>query len=269
MRTSTALLLAFSLMALCASNALSATTPSPAPSAKPTHKPTALTKAQQAKINEMKASAPADEYFGRMKLSFLGIDNTFRDQAIRAGDHSVNPTVTGPVGWAEDALHAWEQKYAKDPQLARTYYLAFLVDSKIWLVDFQQRATRYLVSLSQKFPHTFFGKQAKADLAKGMTINYYAQPLPCDSAAAAAMTPAPTPTADPRHNIKVNAIAVPCFTPPPSPLPLPSVSALVSASPSPMLSPPPTASPSPMASPLPMASPSPTGSPSPSASPGS
>jgi hypothetical protein len=163
----------------------------------------------------MKASAPADEYFGKMKLSFLGINNTFRDQAIRAGDHTTNPTVTGPVTWAEDALHAWQKKYSRDPQLARSYYLAFLVDQKIWLPDFQQRATTYLILLKQQFAGTYFGKQAKADLAKGMTMNFYAQPAACGAKDA----PAPGPTADPKHNIKVNEIPVPCYTVAPSPGP--------------------------------------------------
>jgi len=31
-------------------------------------------------------SAPGDEYFGRMKMSYLGIDNTYKDGAISAGE---------------------------------------------------------------------------------------------------------------------------------------------------------------------------------------
>ncbi|HXW50880.1 MAG TPA: hypothetical protein VEJ41_02725 [Candidatus Acidoferrales bacterium] len=218
-----------------------------------------MSKAAAAKLAAMKASAPADEYFGRMKLSFLGINNTFRDQAIRAGDHTTNQTVTGPVGWAEDALRAWQAKYSHDPQLARTYYLAFLVDQKIWLPDFQQRATGYLLALSQKFPSTFFGKQAKADLSKGMTMNFYLQPLPCDSAAAALVTPAPAPTADPKHNIKVNAIPAPCYTPTPPPapsmMPLPAASSAPSMTAAPAASPVASMVPAPAASPVSGASP--------------
>jgi|SRR5579863_2152177 len=219
MRSTIAIIVACLVCAVFAGTALSATSPNPKTTAKPTAKPATVSKAQQQKLAELKASAPADEYFGKMKLSFLGINNTFRDQAIRAGDHTTNATVTGPVSWAEDALRSWQQKYAKDPQLARTYYLAFLVDRKIWLADFQERATFYLVMLRQKFPTTYFGKQAKADLSKGMTMNFYASPMPCDSAAGALVTPAPVPTADPKDNIKVNEIPVPCFTVAPTPPP--------------------------------------------------
>ena len=35
---------------------------------------------------QFNASAPGDEYFGRMKISYLGIDNTYKDGAISAGD---------------------------------------------------------------------------------------------------------------------------------------------------------------------------------------
>jgi hypothetical protein len=202
-------------LVLCTGTSYASSTPIPKTTAKPASKPLAVSRAEQAKIAAMKASAPADEYFGKMKLSFLGINNTFRDQAIRAGDHTTNPTVTGPVMWAEDALRAWQKKYSRDPQLARTYYLAFLADQKIWLPDFQQRATTYLILLKQKFAGTYFGKQAKADLAKGLTMNFYAQPTACG----AQDTPAPAPTADPKDNIKVNQIPVPCYTVAPSPAP--------------------------------------------------
>lgn len=240
--------------------------PSPQPTAKPTTKAAALSKAQQQKLAELKASAPADEYFGKMKLSFLGINNTFRDQAIRAGDHTTNPSVTGPLGWAEDALRAWQKKYSKDPQLARSYYLAFLADRKIWLADFQQRATTYLVALRQKFPTTFFGKQAKADLQKGMTMNFYAPAMPCDTSAPVLNTPAPLPTDDVKNNIKVNAIPVPCYTIAPSPIPLPGIS----ATPIPEVSPTPapaSLTPTPISPTNTPASPTPTPSASASATP--
>ncbi len=165
MRITFATLLACLVFLALGSFALSA--PTPKPTAKPTPKAAALSKAQQQKLAELKASAPADEYFGKMKLSFLGINNTFRDQAIRAGDHTTNPSVTGPLGWAEDALHAWQKKYSKDPQLARSYYLAFLADRKIWLADFQQRATAYLVVAEAKVPDHVLWQTGQGGSAKG------------------------------------------------------------------------------------------------------
>ncbi|MGA8533924.1 MAG: hypothetical protein WB615_07430, partial [Candidatus Tumulicola sp.] len=51
------------------------------PSATPSKKdPCGATKSKWAHLQcqEYNASAPGDEYFGRMKISYLGIDNTFK-----------------------------------------------------------------------------------------------------------------------------------------------------------------------------------------------
>jgi hypothetical protein len=203
--------------------AVCAPTPKPAPKPARTARP--LTKAERAKLEAFKDSAPADEYFGKMKMSYLGINNTFRDQAIRAGDHTTDSSVIDRVHWAEDALNDWRRKYAHDPQLARSLYLAFLVDSKIWVADFQQRAAGYLLELRQKFANTYFGKQARADLQRGMTMHFYAPAQPCQPGIQPTPQPVSLPTADPKNNIKVDAIPVPCYTPqPPSPSPAASAS---------------------------------------------
>jgi hypothetical protein len=39
-----------------------------------------------------------------MKLSFLGINNTFRDASITAGEHTVDPALVDKVMPADDAL---------------------------------------------------------------------------------------------------------------------------------------------------------------------
>ena len=56
--------------------------PAPKPTAKANSKKDAEPKLSkwQMHVQEMlKVSAPGDEYFGRMKMSYLGINNTFRD----------------------------------------------------------------------------------------------------------------------------------------------------------------------------------------------
>jgi len=117
----------------------------------------------------MRVSAPADEYFGRMKMSFLGMNNTFRDAAITAGDHTTAPAIVAKVALAEDALEAWSKKYPRDPQLARTYYLATQVDRKIWIKANQEQAWIYLNRIAKVFPATYFGKTVKRSLAVGFT----------------------------------------------------------------------------------------------------
>ena len=244
----------------------------PAPPTAPAPK---LSKWQQQQQEKFKASAPADEYFGRLKLSFLGMNNTFRDAAISSGDHTTDPAIINKVALAEDALEAWGKKYPRDPQLARTYFLATQVDRKIWTKTNQELAWKYMNRVVELFPDTFFGKTLKTDLAKGFTERYYALPVPCT-------TPAPTATPDPN----ATATPAPLFTTPspeptetPEPTPSPTPTSQVTqaaknlrieiipqacvppATPSP--SPSPTASPSPAST----ASPSPSADASPAAAP--
>jgi len=246
------------------------TTPHPAVtnghlSPTPTASKPALTKFQREKLEKMKRSAPADEYFGKMKLSFLGINNTFRDQAVRAGDHTVDGSVISRVEIANDALRDWRRKYPLDPQLARSLFLGAKAYLKIWTTAAQTQAAALLIELRNKFPTTFFGKQARSSLQKGFTMHVYGAAQPCTLIPdMATPTPAPVPTPNPKYNIKVSVEDAPCFVPSPSPSPSPSGSAaLPSVTPSgrvPSPSASPTASSSP--SPLPSAGPSPTPSPS-------
>ena len=165
-----------SLPALFAALAVTAIAASAAP-APP--QPAKLTKWQQAQQERFKNSAPADEYFGRMKMSFLGMNNTFRDSSISSGDHTTNQAIINKVALAEDALGDWARRYPRDPQLARTYFLAVQVERKIWVKANQDRAWIYLNRLVQIFPGTYFGKTLKRDIAIGFTEHYYQLPVPC------------------------------------------------------------------------------------------
>lgn len=213
-----------------------------------------------------KNSAPADEYFGRLKMSYLGMNNTFRDSAISAGEHTTDGRIVGKVALAEDALEDWARKYPRDPQLARTYFLALQIERKLWLKPDQDRAWVVLNRLARDFAPTYFGKLAKRDLAVGFTEHYYALPVPCptptatpsavptasgdESAVDAAATPAPSasptvaPTASPApgplettlsRGLHAEVLPQPCVPPPtpsPSPSPPPSPSPSPSALPS-------------------------------------
>jgi hypothetical protein len=197
-----------------------------------------LSKWQQHEQEMFRDSAPADEYFGRMKMSYLGMNNTFRDASISSGDHTTDTRIANKIALAEDALEDWAHKYPRDPQLARTYYLATVVERKIWLQPNQDRAWIYLHRLVTLFPDSYFGKHLKADLAIGFTEHYYAAALSCVPLANASdptPTPAPSPkpvTLEPGRRLVV--LAQPCIpVPSPSPSPVPTIapSPLASATP--------------------------------------
>jgi hypothetical protein len=58
----------------------------------------------------MRALAPADEYFGRARLSVLGSANTIRDAGARLGEGAAPASmIDGPLAFAGDAIRDWEQ----------------------------------------------------------------------------------------------------------------------------------------------------------------
>lgn len=62
--------------------------------------------------------APADEYFGRMKMSVLGIRNGLRDTSLRvAYDPRHAVAQLAACHWLEDAIVDWGNKYPHDTWL--------------------------------------------------------------------------------------------------------------------------------------------------------
>jgi hypothetical protein len=276
---------------------------SKSPAAKPGAKPATdkkpappkLSKWQQHIQDMLRTSAPGDEYFGRMKMSYLGINNTFRDNLVRAGAYTIDPGLLSHIDFADDALTAWGRKYPNDPQLARSYFLAFQMYRKVWVQTYQDKAWQYAHIVIEKWPHSFFGKALQKDLSIGFTEHYFAAAVQCsdlvpivDPSASATPrgrvqpteSPSPTPTPSPSPTptpvpggAKIEILPVPCLTPTPSPTPIPSPTPLPSFTPVPSgsLTPSPipsgSASPSSSASPVVTASPSATTSPSVNATP--
>lgn len=68
--------------------------------------------------------APADEYFGRQKISTLGIDNMIRDTEQRENfDPQLAYRLLSPLSTAEDALEDWASKYPHDSWIPKRAYL--------------------------------------------------------------------------------------------------------------------------------------------------
>ncbi len=81
----------------------------------------ALLMATPAFAQSHSAVAPADEYFGRLKMSVLGIANVIKDMRLRVeADASRTPSIFGSLAMAEDAIHDWEAKYPHDSWIPRS-----------------------------------------------------------------------------------------------------------------------------------------------------
>jgi len=163
-------------------------------------------------------SAPGDEYFGKMKLSYLGINNTFHDETIRAGDYTTDSNIINKVGFADDALQAWASKYPGDPELARSYFLAITMYKKIYTQTYQEKAFNYMHVIVARFGTSYFGKLEKADLARGFTEHYFANaqicPTPLPSGVTVDTTPSATATPQPAPGAaKIDMITPPCVAP--------------------------------------------------------
>jgi hypothetical protein len=111
--------------------------------------------------------APADEYFGRLKMSILGIRNQLHDLALRvqyAPEKSGD--VLGSAGFVEDAISDWEHKYPSDPWLPRNVFLLERLYSQVHTDEGQRRTARTLHWLLARYPRTWYGKEAKTELAE-------------------------------------------------------------------------------------------------------
>ena len=177
---------------------------------------------QHQQCEDFAHAAPADEYFGKMKMSFLGINNTFRDESIVAGDYTTNSNVINKVSLADDALRAWYKKYPGDPQLARSYFLAIAMFKKIYTQQYQDEAWTYMHILTTRFGGTYFGKLEKADLARGFTEHYFALPQTCPTPLPSGVIPENTPSATQTPSPAPGHPKIDLITPPCVPLSTPS-----------------------------------------------
>ena len=75
--------------------------------------------AAAASAGERPKLAPADEYFGHLKMSVLGIANVLRDSRLRAADPMRSDSIFGSLAWVEDAIRDWESKYPEDTWIAK------------------------------------------------------------------------------------------------------------------------------------------------------
>jgi hypothetical protein len=109
--------------------------------------------------------APADEYFGRLKMSILGIRNQLHDLDARLQfSPEKSEDVIGSASMVEDALHDWEHKYPADPWLAKDVFELTQMYSRIHTTHGRQVTAHTLHWLLQRYGKTRYASQAKTQL---------------------------------------------------------------------------------------------------------
>jgi hypothetical protein len=163
--------------------------------------------------------APADEYFGRLQMSILGVRNKVKDFGLDADTHPEHgKAILGNAIWVEDAMRDWAKKYPFDKWLPRYAYALEQMYERIPGDDAHRRALKQISYLTAYFPQTVYGKVGRAKLAMGVPT-----PDPSDP-------PVIVETALERLALldgKVTPTVPPAPTPKPSPSPAPSAQSTI------------------------------------------
>jgi hypothetical protein len=155
--------------------------------------------------------APADEYFGKMQMSGLGIRYSIQHLRVAAYHHDLAPRdLLNKTLMTDDAFFSWTHKYRHDSWIEQTGWALAELYALIPGPNAHTHRLVVLRYLAQAFPRTKYAHNARILLAK---------PLPDQPAAWTMPTPVP---------------------PPPTPSPTPSPSASPGQSPSPSESPSPS-----------------------------
>jgi hypothetical protein len=174
------LLACVSLVAATTTAALSAETPA----VKPTAKPVAIAHKKAPPIHV----APADEYFGKLKMSVLGIRNTIKDVGANLDiDQTRWTQLASKAAFCEDAMRDWEKKYPQDTWLAKMVFSLERMYAKLDSDDGRKHSLAAMKWLVHDFPVSWYGKTGKKELAAGKVGR------PPETAA---VTPSPAPSPD-------------------------------------------------------------------------
>lgn len=112
------------------------------------------------------SAAPADEYFGRLKLSNLGVRNIVHDITIEGNSPLALPRQETRLMGVRTALAEWASKYPRDRWLpgAIMRFAALLESKQQPLYD--QTAFSLWSFLLQSYPNSYYSKYALSQLRK-------------------------------------------------------------------------------------------------------
>ncbi len=85
--------------------------------------------------------APADEYFGPLKLSILGIRNTIHDLGARYDvNHAIAHQTLASAELTERSIRDWEHHFPRDGQVPKAIYLLERLYTKVLTQESRDRA---------------------------------------------------------------------------------------------------------------------------------
>jgi hypothetical protein len=143
--------------------------------------------ADPAKIAKSKV-APADEYFGRLKMSVLGISNVIKDMRLRVeADAEKTPSIFGSLAMVEDAVRDWERKYPRDTWIAKDLYALEVTYLRAPGERAHALAIKTEAWLHRDYPKTAYAAQAHKALVSASVVS--SAPAPIVAPAAAAVNP--------------------------------------------------------------------------------
>ena len=162
--------------------------------------------------------APADEYFGRLGMSVLGVRSKVKDLGLDADYHPEHDqAILNNALWVEDAMRDWAKKYPFDRWLPRYAFALEQMYEEIPGAAAHKRAVKQISYITAYFPQTLYGRIGRAKLAQGVPMPDPSDPpivltelerlalidgkvaptMPPASAPAPAASPVPSPQATP------------------------------------------------------------------------
>jgi hypothetical protein len=103
--------------------------------------------------------APADEYFGQLQMSILGIRNMIHDLSLQYDNTPENAdAIVGTASMVEASLRDWENKYPKDPALVRYVYALCQLYKKVDRDEARQKGVLTQGWLFSRYAETSYAK---------------------------------------------------------------------------------------------------------------
>src|ERR1700684_3239916 len=103
--------------------------------------------------------APADRYFGRLKMSILGVRNSIKDLAARADTHPEDAEhIFDKAVLVEDALRDWHAHFPRDPWIPRYAYSLAQLYGKLDMDDARLRKNDMFEWLVATYPESEYAQ---------------------------------------------------------------------------------------------------------------